>query len=186
MSLRNTNERWGWMSQSLHWAIAVLILTLLVVGMVMVELPRSPKYFWVFDLHKSVGLTVLLLMLVRIGWRFYAGAPEPVPGTSALQNIAAQAMHWALYGLALALPISGWLYDSASGLRALKFFGLITIPKLTAPDVELKNMALDFHHWGAWILLALILMHVGAALLHHFLHKDRTLARMLPRAFENL
>ena len=80
MSLKNT-DRWGGVSQLLHWTIAVLILSIGTVGLVMGELPRSPKWFWVYTLHKSLGLTVLALVLVRIGWRLDARAPPPGPGT---------------------------------------------------------------------------------------------------------
>ncbi len=184
MSLRNTDDRWAWPSMTLHWLIALLILVLLAMGWVMVDLPRSPRYFWVYDLHKSIGLTVLLLMLVRLGWRIYAGAPTPVPGTPFWQHLMAQAVHLAIYFVALAMPISGWLYDSASGLRALKFFGGFAVPKLVSPDPQIKDFSHGVHEWGAWLLIALILMHAGAALVHHLLQRDRTLWRMLPASFE--
>lgn len=184
MSLRNTNDRWAWPSMTLHWLIALLILALLGVGFVMVELPRSPRYFWVYDLHKSIGLTVLALMLLRLAWRIHAGAPKPVPGTSTWQHLMAQAVHLAIYFVALAMPISGWLYDSASGLRVLKFFGGFEVPKLVSPNPDIKNLAHEFHEWGAWLLIALILMHAGAALVHHWVQRDRTLWRMLPASFE--
>lgn len=184
MSSRNTETRWGWPSISLHWLIAVLIVTLLVVGFVMVQLPKSPRYFWVFDLHKSVGLTVLALMLLRLAWRLHAGAPRPVPGTSPLQHFAARAAHLGLYLLALGMPIAGWLYDSASGLRALKYFGLFTVPKLVAPNPQIKDLAHEFHVVGGLILTLLILIHIGGALVHHLVQRDRTLLRMLPRRFD--
>src|SRR5690606_4999356 len=121
---------------------------------------------------------------VRLAWRLYAGAPKPEPGTPLWQNLVASATHWAIYALALAMPISGWLYDSASGLRALKFFGLATVPKLVAPNPDIKDTSHAVHEYGAWLLIALILMHAGAALYHHFIQRDRTLLRMLPAAFE--
>ena len=93
MSLRNTAERWGPVSQLLHWLIVVLLLVLSTVGLLLDSLPVSPKYFWVFDLHKSTGLTLLALVLVRLGWRFYAGAPRPLPGTPTWQSRVAGATH---------------------------------------------------------------------------------------------
>lgn len=167
---------------TLHWTIAALILVLIAMGYIMGELPRSPKYFWVYNLHKSIGLTVLVLMLIRLVWRLIAGAPKPVPGTPMWQNLAAHATHWAIYALALAMPISGWLYDSASGLRALTYFGLFNVPKLVQPNPEVKDIAHEVHEYGALILIALILMHAGAALYHHLILRDATLSRMLPLA----
>ena len=81
MTLKNTAECWGPVSQAFHWLIVLLLLSLAIVGLTMGELPRTPKYFWVYTAHKSMGITVLFLVLARIGWRLYAGAPHPVPGT---------------------------------------------------------------------------------------------------------
>ena len=184
MSLRNTDSRWAWPSMTLHWLIAILIFALLMVGFVMVQLPKTPRYFWIYDLHKSIGLSVLFLMLIRLGWRLYAGAPKPEPGTTRLQHISAQAAHVALYLLAIGMPLAGWLYDSASGLRAMKFFGLFTVPKLIGPNPEIKQLAHDFHVYGALILTLVILMHIAGAMLHHLILRDRTLWRILPRRFE--
>ena len=184
MTLRNTAQQWGWVSKTLHWTIALLILGMIVVGFILDELPKSPKYFWVFDLHKSTGLTVLVLMVVRLVWRLVAGAPAPVPGTLTWQHLVATLTHWAIYAMAFLMPISGWLYDSASGLRALTWFGLFTVPKLAAPDRDLRGAAHDIHEIGVWILLALLTAHIGAALWHHFIVRDRTLVRMLPGQLE--
>ena len=181
MSLKNTTDRWGGISQLLHWTIAVLILSIGAVGLVMGELPRSPKYFWVYTAHKSLGLTVLALVLVRIGWRLYAGAPRPVPGTPRLQALLASATHGAIYLLILALPLSGWIYDSANALRPFRWFGLVEVPKLVAPDEALAASAHGAHEWLFWLLMALVAGHAGAALYHHFIQRDATLARMLPR-----
>ena len=181
MSLKNTTDRWGGISQLLHWTIAVLILTIGAVGLLMGELPRSPKWFWVYTAHKSLGLTVLALVLVRIGWRLYAGAPRPVPGTPRLQALLASATHGAIYLLILALPLSGWIYDSANALRPFRWFGLVEVPKLVAPDEALAASAHGAHEWLFWLLMALVAGHAGAALYHHFIQRDATLARMLPR-----
>ena len=162
-------------------AVAILIVLIGIVGLVMGELPRSPKYFWVYTAHKSLGLTVLALVLVRIGWRLYAGAPRPVPGTPRLQALLASATHGAIYLLILALPLSGWIYDSANALRPFRWFGLVEVPKLVAPDEALAASAHGAHEWLFWLLMALVAGHAGAALYHHFIQRDATLARMLPR-----
>ena len=180
MTARNV-DRWGSISQLLHWTIAVLVLLIGVVGLVMGELPRSPRWFWVYTAHKSLGLAVLALVLVRIGWRLYAGAPPPVPGTPRWQAWMASAVHVLLYAMVLAMPFSGWLYDSASGLRPLRWFGQVEVPKLVAPDPALADAAHATHEWLFWLLVLLVLAHAGAALYHHFVRHDATLARMLPR-----
>lgn len=180
MSMKNTTERWGPVSQFLHWLIVLLILTVAVAGLIMTELPRTPKYFWVYDLHKSIGLTLLALMVLRLGWRLYAGAPAPAAGTPRWQEWIASATHWALYALALAIPLSGWLYDSASGLRPLRWFKLVEVPKLAAPDETVSALARDAHEWLFWVLVVLVAMHAGAALYHHLFQNDDTLTRMLP------
>src|SRR5690606_34203208 len=120
MNLRNSREHWGHVSQAFHWLIVLLILVLAIVGLTMGELPRTPKYFWVYTAHKSLGITVLALMLARLGWRLYAGAPAPVAGTPGWQVAIANLTHWLLYALVLAMPLSGWLYDSACGLRPVR------------------------------------------------------------------
>ena len=181
MTLKNTADRWGAVSQAFHWTIVLLILALAIVGLTMGELPRTPKYFWVYTAHKSLGITVLALMLLRLGWRLYAGAPAPVPGTPRWQAALASLTHWALYALALAMPLSGWLYDSASGLRPFRLFGLVEMPKLVAPDDAVRDLAHGAHEWLFWVLVALVALHAGAAFYHHLFQRDATLSRMLPR-----
>ena len=186
MSLENTAQRWGSLSKSLHWLIALLILALGIVGLVMGEFPKTPKYFWIYTMHKSIGITVLVLVVVRLAWRLYAGAPEPVPGTPSWQERIASATHWLLYVLMFAIPLSGWLYDSASGLRPFKLFGLVEMPKLVAPSEQASQFSHAIHEWGFWALILLVLAHAGAALYHHIHLRDATLARMLPQGWLNL
>ena len=183
MTSRNAADRWGGVSQLLHWTIAVLILAIGAIGLVMGELPRSPRYFWVYTAHKSLGLTVLALVLVRIAWRLHTGAPRPVAGTPRWQAKLAAAVHVALYALVLAMPLSGWLYDSASGLRPFRWFGLAEVPKLSPPDESLADAMHGAHELLFWVLLALVAAHAAAALYHHFFRRDATLARMLPRGW---
>ena len=181
MTLKNTRERWGAVSQAFHWLIVLLILCLAIVGLTMGELPRTPKYFWVYTAHKSIGITILALMLLRLAWRLYAGAPKPVPGTPRWQAITASVTHWLLYGLALAMPLTGWLYDSASGLRPFRLFGQWEMPKLSGPNEWLAGRMRDAHELLFWTLVLLVVLHAGAALYHHLFRRDATLSRMLPQ-----
>lgn len=180
---RPNAERWGGVSQALHWLIVLMIFGLAVVGLTLDELPRTPKYFWVYTAHKSMGITVLALVLVRLAWRLYAGAPRPVPGTPGWQHAVAVVTHVLLYAVMFAMPLSGWLYDSASGLRPFKLFGLLEMPKLVAPDEAIAATAHELHEWGLYVLIVLVVVHAGAALYHHLFLGDATLARMLPRGW---
>lgn len=181
MTLKNTSERWGPVSQAFHWIIMLLIVGLAVAGLIMDELPKTPKYFWVYTAHKSFGITVLVLVIARLAWRLYAGKPEPVPGTPGWQEAIATGTHWLLYAIILVMPISGWLYDSASGLRPFRWFGLFDVPKLSPPDEALRGISHEVHELGFWVLLALVAAHAGAAFYHHYFQRDATLVRMLPQ-----
>ncbi len=185
MSLKNTPATWGSVSKTLHWLIALLILALGVVGLVMDELPKTPKYFWVFTAHKSIGITVLALVALRLLWRLYAGAPRPVPGTPSWQERIASLTHWLLYILMFAIPLSGWLYDSASSLRPFKLFGLVEMPKLVGQNEQLRELSHEFHELGFWVLILLVVAHAGAAFFHHIYQRDATLRRMLPGGATN-
>lgn len=180
MTARNTHEQWGWVSKLLHWLIVALILVMAIVGLVMDDLPKTPKYFWVFTAHKSTGITILALVFLRLGWRLYAGAPRPVRGTPAWQHRIATTTHVMLYAVLIAMPLSGWLYDSASGLRPFRWFGLFDMPKLVPPSESLSDLAHEAHEWIFWGIVALVGIHAGAALYHHLFLRDATLLRMLP------
>jgi len=180
VTVRNTDEQWGSVSKLLHWLIVLLILVMAIVGLVMEDLPKTPKYFWVYTAHKSTGITLLALVLARLGWRLYAGAPKPVHGTPAWQHRIAVTTHVLLYAVILAMPLSGWLYDSASGLRPFRWFGLFEMPKLVAPSEGLSDLARNAHEWIFWGIVALVGLHAGAALYHHLFLRDITLLRMLP------
>lgn len=179
MTARNTPDRWGWVSQSLHWLIALLIVVIAVIGLTMGDLPNSPRKISVYALHKSLGLTVLALVALRLAWRMYAGAPHHLPGTPAWQRWAASMTHLALYAVMFAMPLTGWLLNSAAGYP-LQWFKLFNLPALAAEDDGLRELAEEMHEAGFWLLLVLVLVHAGAALFHHLFQRDDTLRRMLP------
>src|SRR3546814_11459475 len=117
------------------------------------ELPKTPKYFWVYTMHKSTGIAVLALVLVRIAWRLYAGTPKPVAGTPTWQLRSASITHFLLYALLLAMPLSGWLYDSARGLRPFHWYGRVDLRKLWAPNAGLTEPTQDEQHRQFWALV---------------------------------
>ena len=180
MTLKNTDERWGPVSQLLHWTIVLLILGQGTVGLLMTEMRNSPDKIQVYALHKSFGLTILALVVLRLLWRWYAGTPRPVPGMPGWQERIASLSHWGLYLLLFAIPISGWVLNSAAGFP-LQWFGLFNLPAITGKDHDLHELAEEVHELLFWILVSLALVHAAAAFYHHLFQHDATLARMLPR-----
>jgi cytochrome b561 len=182
MPLKNTPTEWGSLSKWLHWLVVVLILVMAWIGLRMGDMPNGPDKIATYAMHKSIGLTILALVVLRLLWRAYAGAPAPVAGTPRLQELVASLAHWALYALLLAMPLSGWLLNSAAGFP-LQWFGLFNLPALAARDPSLRTLAGDLHQWLFWTLVALATAHAVAAIYHHMFLRDATLARMLPRGW---
>ena len=180
LTLKNTDERWGPVSQLLHWTIVLLILGQGTVGLLMTEMRNSPDKIQVYALHKSFGLTILALVVLRLLWRWYAGTPRPVVGTPQWQERIASLTHWALYALLFAIPLSGWVLNSAAGFP-LQWFGLFNLPAITGKDHGLHELAEELHELLYWTLVSLALLHAAAAFYHHLFQHDATLARMLPR-----
>lgn len=179
MAFRNRPDHWGRTHRVLHWTTALLVLALAGLGLWMTELAPSLFKLKVYALHKSLGLTVLGLTVLRLGWLVLGGRPRPVPGPRWQQRLAL-ASHVGLYGLLLLVPLSGWWYNSTAGFP-LRWFGLGPLPALGAADAVLKPIARDRHEWLFYALAALVLLHVAAALWHHLHRRDATLARMLGR-----
>lgn len=182
MSLKNSEQRWGGVSQALHWLIVLLIIGQGTVGLLMGDLRNGPDKIQVYALHKSFGLTILGLVVLRLAWRLYAGTPRPVPGTPGWQEKIASLTHWALYALLFAIPISGWVLNSASGFP-LQWFGLFNLPAIAGKDHDLHELAEGVHELLFWTLVAVALVHAAAAFYHHLFQRDATLARMLPRGW---
>ena len=183
----------------LHWAIAFALLFNIVLGFWMHITAEhggaNQAVFEAFQLHKSVGLTVLALSLARLAWRF-THRPPPLPeGMPGWERFAAKATHWAFYALMIALPLSGWLYVSAGWSheqeRAFNvptiYFGLFQVPHLfgiaeqsEATRAGVAEGAFTAHYVFAYAAIALFVLHVGAALKHQFVNRDETLAHMVP------
>jgi cytochrome b561 len=181
MALRSDATHWGSLAKAFHWIIVLLILVQGTLGLVMVELPKKPAVIAWYTLHKSIGLSILVLVLLRLAWRAVDPRPLEPPATPRWQALAARLGHALLYVLLFAVPLSGWLFDSASGLRPLYWWGLGPVPSLTGgADPTLKPLAHEAHEWLFWLLVAVAAGHALAALAHHVLLRDDVLRRMLP------
>ena len=164
MRLRNTPERWGAVSQLLHWSIVLLIGWLAWRGLTMVDMPATPAKIEAYARHKSLGLTLLALVAMRLAWRLFAGSPIALPGTPSWQARLASVTHAGMYALLFAIPLSGWLFNSASGYP-LQWFKQFNLPALAGRDAGVAQLARQLHEYGAWLLLALVfVMDTGSAL----------------------
>ncbi|MBU9196530.1 cytochrome b [Burkholderia gladioli] len=165
---------------ALHWLIALLIICGFSLGWVMTDIPGfTPTKLKYFSWHKWIGVTVFALAVIRVLWRAtHAAAPLPA-GTSRLAKGAAHAVHGLLYLLMLAIPITGYLYSSASNIPVV-YLGLVPLPRLIDPDPVLKETLKTLHIFLNYTLLALVVLHVLAALKHQVVDRDGVLGRMLP------
>ena len=175
----DTTERFGALTKLIHWTTLVLVAALFALGWYMVDLPLEPETFEVYALHKSLGLTVLGLTVLRIAWRLSNPRPPMLGAVATWQRIAARVSHGLLYTMLIALPMSGWLLSSAADFLP-SWFGWFELPALVAPDDELRERSIVLHVVLGWCLLALLAVHIGAAVHHHSVVKDATLRRMLP------
>jgi cytochrome b561 len=160
----------------LHWLIAGLVVAALFMGWTMTEMQVSPAKLKLYNYHKWVGVTVLALALVRVVWRI-THRPPPMEPMPRWQQVAANASHLLLYGLLLAVPLTGWAYSNASGYPIV-YLGLVPLPDLLDRDKVLAGQLVAVHGALAATLAAAVAVHVLAALEHHFIRKDRTLRRM--------
>jgi len=180
MSLKNTVDRYGHVAQLLHWVVVGLIIAQFVLASTAEDLPRlSAHRLEITALHKSLGITVLLLAAVRLVWRAVSPPPLLPASMKPWERAAAQAVHWGLYGVMFALPLSGWMWSSASNYP-VSWFGLVQLPDLVQPGKDLKDLFHEGHEILGTLLLVLAALHVLAALKHHFIDRDTVLRRMLP------
>jgi cytochrome b561 len=186
MTIRNTTVRWGAVSQLLHWLIVVLIVVQVSLASYAEDLPTVKKIgplAW----HKSIGITILALAVLRLLWRWVNPTPL-LPGTlKPYERVLANFTHVTLYVLLFAMPLSGWMMSSARGFPVAWFgffpkswFGSVQLPDLVPKNKTLYDVFLGTHEALQWVLYTVVALHVLAALKHHFMLKDNVLKRMLP------
>ena len=163
---------------ALHWITALLIVANVTLGLSMVGLPISPRKLHWYLWHKTIGVSVFLLTSVRLGWRALHPPPPQVPMPH-WQRRASALSHAALYLLLFLIPISGYLYSSATGVQVV-WLGLVALPNLVPKDKALGDALRIVHISLNSLLVTTVVVHVAAALKHHYVDRDTVLARMLP------
>lgn len=163
----------------LHWLVAVALVGVFSLGLYMHDLPLSPDKLKLYSWHKWAGVTIFLLVLVRLAWRLSHRPPAAPASMPHWQVMVAEATHRLLYVLMLVIPLSGWLMSSAKGIQVV-YFGVLPIPDLLDKDRQLGELLETVHSVLNFTMAGMVALHATAAIRHHFIDRDDVLTRMLP------
>ena len=179
VGLRNTAQAYGVLAISLHWLVALVVIGLFILGLWMTGLTYYDEWYRrAPDIHKSIGILLFFVMLARVVWRAGNVQPDDEPGIGRLQRRLAHGAHRFLYVLLFALMISGYFISTADG-KPIHVFGLFAVPATVSDIPNQEDIAGAVHWYLALTLIAIVGLHAGAALKHHFIDRDRTLKKML-------
>ena len=187
LSSASTNSdaaaRYSTVAIVLHWLLGLSIFAMFAIGVYMSDLPFSPARLKLYNYHKWAGITFLILSVLRLIWRL-VNKPPALPkaieqAMPAWQTKIYHATHYALYALFFVVPLIGWAYSSAAGFPIV-LFGVLPLPDFISVDKEFAKQIKELHGASAFALIGLALLHIGAALKHHFIDKDGLVSRMLP------
>jgi cytochrome b561 len=178
-----STPRYSTVAIALHWVLGIALAAMFGFGLYMTDLPFSPQRLKLYNWHKWAGVTILALSALRLLWRL-THRPPALPGSviqkmPAWQLLVHSATHLGLYALFFAVPLIGWAYSSAAGFPVV-LFGLLPLPDFVAPDKDLAALIKPWHEISAFAMAGLVLLHVAAALKHHFVDRDGLVSRMLP------
>ncbi|UTF58957.1 cytochrome b [Gilvimarinus sp. DA14] len=177
--LQDNRQGYGLVSITIHWVSALAIVFLFGLGLYMTSLSYyEPWYHKGPTLHVSIGLLLFALTLLRVLWRLVSPKPAALPNHTPLMRLGASAIKILLYALLFTLLITGYLINTAEG-KGAEIFGLVTIPAVIELGADSVDLAGTVHLVFAWAIIVLASIHGAAALLHHFVHRDKTLVRML-------
>lgn len=180
MPARNTHDSYGSVAKLFHWVISLLIIGMLIVGTSFSFIDKGPFKMALYTAHKSTGLTILILMVLRLLWRWANPTPKLPDSVPSWQRKLAHLSHFLLYLCVILIILAGWIMSTAAGHPPnFWWMGHISLP-LIPKSKQLASIASDFHTGLAWTLLVLIIIHVCGALKHHFIYKDNVLKRMAP------
>jgi cytochrome b561 len=177
--IRNTTSNWGSIARWFHWFLGATIIGMVAYGWWMNHIPARPDRFFYRSIHADIGYVVLLLMVVRLIWRSVNPTPALPSDTPRWRWIVARINHVTLYALTILVAMLGWAHSGANERDYADWFGLFRVPQITSPDKAAAHVYQDRHILFAYVLLVLIVVHVAAALWHHFMKRDRVALRMI-------
>ena len=179
-----TPKQYPGVVRGFHWVTVPCVIVVFCLGLVMTGLPLSSLKLTFFSWHKWLGVVIFGLVCVRLFWRLMLPAPShaPADGVPAFIHVLSRLGHGGLYGLLLLLPLVGWLRSSTAGIE-VKLFGVVSLPQLMGVNEGLSNQLALVHGWGGWLLLLLLIGHVGAVIVHHRVWQDPVLDKMRPSGF---
>ena len=175
--LKNTENSYGLIAKIFHWLITLAIITLITVGFIMSSMDPSPDKYELYNIHKASGVMVLMLVILRLLWRFSNKIVQPPADLPNILKLAAKSGHLMLYVFMLLMPISGVLMSYFGGYD-VSVFGLFVIPSADKSP-QIAGMFHQIHVLGIWAFIAVIVLHISAALYHHFIRRDNVLIRMI-------
>ena len=177
-TIDNARSRYSRVAIGLHWLIGLAVIANICLAMLTEGLPRD-AHRAAMNAHKALGMAILALTLIRILWRLVNKAPPPPETMRAWERRASRFAPFLFYVLLILLPLSGWVWMSAAD-RPIDFFGLFAIPSIVGPDKQVADVLHERHEMLGLTMLALVVLHIAAALKHQFIDRDRLLSRMNP------
>ncbi|MBI1244312.1 MAG: cytochrome b [Alphaproteobacteria bacterium] len=178
MVRRNTPQHYDALARSFHWLAAVLVATLVALGLYMTRLDFSEWKVRIYSWHETIGIALFVLTATQLYWRF-RNPPPPLPPSAWIEQIVARISHACLFGLLVVLPVFGFLGSNAYGFP-VRMFGLFEIPSPIVASEAVGETLIGIHALLSWILTGMASLHVAAALYHHFIRRDSILRRMIP------
>jgi cytochrome b561 len=177
--IRNTPSSWGIVSRGLHWVIALTVIAMLAFGWWMNHIPARPDRFFYRSIHADIGYVLLVLLVIRLIWRLFNVPPKLPSDTPRWMRIAARVFQWALDLVTLLVIMLGWAHSGARTPDYSSWFGLFHVPQITSPDRAAAQTYEDRHILFAYVLLALVVIHLAAAIWHQRIKRDGIVLRMV-------
>jgi len=179
MVVSDNPSMWGRVSRALHWGLGTVMIGMIAYGWWTNHGPVRPDRFFYRSIHAGIGYALLLLTAPRLCWRLVTAVPDLPSETPQWQRLAARLSHGAPYGFTMLVALLGWAHSGAHQPDYADWFGLLRVPQFTSPDKAAAHQYQDWHITSAYVLLALVAVHVAAALYHHFMRRAGVTARMI-------